>query len=158
VAAAILQVAYLIRGVDLGYHLKIMTLIAVWAVVSVGFACALGGRRTAELARFGWVAADVLLLTTLLFMADPPSGTLLIGYPLLIAAAGLFFRVRLVWFMTGVTLASYGTLAVLRPEMHGPPQYPLIYAAVLVVLGIIVTYQVHRVRALSRYYEARRLP
>ncbi len=46
----------------------------------------------------------------------------------------------------------------LRPEEVRLPHYPVIFAAVLVVLGVVVAYQVYRVRVLSRYYQHRRLP
>ena len=79
----------------------------------------------------------------------------MIGYPLLVAASGLFFRVRLVLFMTAVTLAAYITLMALRPEEARPAHYPVIYGVTLVVIGLVVAHQVHRVRALSRYYDRR---
>jgi serine/threonine-protein kinase len=79
----------------------------------------------------------------------------LIGYPLLVAASGLFFRVRLVLFTMGVTLAAYIVLMILRPEEAHPVHYPVIYAMTLVVIGLVVAHQVHRVRALSRYYDRR---
>jgi serine/threonine-protein kinase len=109
----------------------------------------------AAFTRFAWSAADVVLLTALLWLADPPRGPLLVGYPLLIAASGLFFQVPLVWFTTTMSLASYAALLVLHPQEARPPHYALIFAATLAVLGFIVAYQVYRVRALSRYFENR---
>ena len=37
------------------------------------------------------------------------------------------------------------------------PHHRLIFLVALLVLGFVVAYQVHRIRALSRYYERRRL-
>ncbi|MEX1094857.1 MAG: hypothetical protein WED34_02350, partial [Planctomycetales bacterium] len=102
-------------------------------------------------------AADAVLLTMMLTIAEHPLGPLLIGYPLLVVTAGLFFRVRLVWFMTCVCLVSYAVLLATNPDADTPPHYPAIFAVALAVLGFAVAYQVHRVRALSRYYERRRL-
>jgi hypothetical protein len=111
------------------------------------------------IARFVWAAADPALLTTALFIAEPPLGSLLIGYPLLVAASGLFFRVRLVVFTTCAAIAAYSMLLLLKPEdPPPPPHYPIIFAAVLAVLGIMVGYQVYRIRVLSRYYDHRQLP
>jgi serine/threonine-protein kinase len=81
----------------------------------------------------------------------------LIGYPLLIAASGMFFQVRLVAFTAILSLASYGMLQWFRHE-DGPAHYPLIFAAALAVLGFIVGYQVYRVRVLTRYYQRRPIP
>lgn len=137
---------------DTAYHLRIVSVIGAWAVVSFLFQKLLNRERTARFAQFGWAAADVLLLTTLLAIAESPLG------PLLIAASGLFFRVRLVVFITPLVVAAYATLLVLRPEEARPLHYPFIFGSALVVLGIMVGYQVHRVRALSRFYDRRRVP
>jgi len=64
--------------------------------------------------------------------------------------------VRLVWFMTFMCLNSYAVLVSLLPLEREPAHYPVIYAAVLAILGFIVAYQVYRVRVLGRYYENRR--
>jgi len=59
--------------------------------------------------------------------------------------------------ITLVELASYAGLLVLRPGAFGPAHYRLIFAAILAVIGLIVAYQVHRLRTLSRYFERQRL-
>jgi len=52
---------------------------------------------------------------------------------------------------------------VQQPVPHRRPKWPsgrayrhVIFAVMLVVLGVVVAYLVHRVRTLSRYYAARR--
>jgi serine/threonine-protein kinase len=157
VAATVIQVNFLIRGVDLMFHLKVMGLLGAWGVLSFVFQRMLHTDRWAGAARFAWSAADILMLTALLLLAqlDGSIGPLLIGYPLLIVSAGLFFQVRLVWFTTLLALIAFAVLIVQQPE-PGPPHYSIIYAAVLAVLGFIVAYQVDRVRTLGRYFEQRR--
>src|SRR5262249_15923829 len=89
-----------------------------------------------------------------------PEGPLVIGYGCLIAAAGLWFRVRLVWFVTILSLFSYGVVvAVYLMDVGGIEglHHQMILVVALVVLGAMVSYQVNRVRALSRYYERRPL-
>jgi len=90
--------------------------------------------------------------------ADPPEplGPLLIGYPLLIVASGLFFRVRLVTFMTVTCLLSYTALVALNREPIIRPQYNLIYAAALAVIGFVVGFQAYRLRVLTRYFDERK--
>jgi eukaryotic-like serine/threonine-protein kinase len=159
--AAIVQGRYFYNGWasshdhDLNYHLRIMAVFGLWAVLSFVFQRLMERNRTENAARFGWELLDAVLLTTALCMADSPLGPLLIGYPLLVAASGLFFRVRLVLFTTAVSLAAFIVLMLLRPEEAHPPQHPLIYGVTLVVIGLVVAHQVHRVRALSRYYDRR---
>ena len=157
VATTVIQVNFLFRGVDLPFHSKVLALLGVWGVVSFLFQRLLHTERFADAARFGWSAADILILTALLLLAqlDGSIGPLLIGYPLLIISAGLFFQVRLVWLTTFLSLIAFAALILQQPE-PGPPHYSMIYAAVLAVLGFIVAYQVDRVRALSRYFERRR--
>ena len=79
-------------------------------------------------------------------------------HPLLIAASGLWFRVRLVWFTTALAIVAYGLLyldkAATRPVWQ-PSQYPNIFMAALGVTGFIVVRQVKRIWALSAYYESR---
>jgi serine/threonine-protein kinase len=162
VAAGIVQGYYLVSGWDFSFHVEVMSVFASWALASFAFQQLLPQERFAGVVRFAWIAADAIALTTLLFMADPHVGPLLIGYALLVVASGLFFRVGLVWFTTFVCLVSYATLlfvrSLLRGETAQPWHYPVIFAGGLAVLGFMVAYQVHRVRALSRYYEHRPLP
>jgi hypothetical protein len=109
---------------------------------------------------FAWALTDVVLLTSLLVLTENWVGPVLVGYPLLIAASGLWFRVRLVWFTTAAAeAASLVLLFVFCPYglASHEPHHRLIFLVALVVLGFVVVYQVRRIRALSRYYEHRRL-
>ena len=157
-AALIVQGDYLWEGQDAVVFTRVMSVFGLWSVGCVVFQRLLHRERWANFARFGWAALDIVLLTVVLLLAHGPIGPLLIGYPLLIAAAGLFFRVRLVAFATFVSMASFVWLAVQRGGALGQPHYSLIFAAVLAVIGFVVAYQVYRVRVLSRCYDHRRLP
>ncbi|MFK7778662.1 MAG: serine/threonine-protein kinase [Gimesia sp.] len=152
----IIQTVYTTQGVDLNYHLKIMTIFCLWAIVSLFFQWGLDHLKNKEKVRFCWSAADVSLLTGLLVLADSPIGILLIGYPMLIVSSGLFFYVRLVFFTTVLSMLAFSTLVILRPELVELWQYPVIYGMVLAILGMITAYQIFRVRVLSRYYQLRR--
>jgi eukaryotic-like serine/threonine-protein kinase len=79
-----------------------------------------------------------------------------VGYPLVVAASGLWFRMRLVWFTTGLSLGSYAMLVWLLPEEAHHATYPIIFAAVLALIGFITGYQLHRLQVLSRYFEQQR--
>ncbi len=157
-AASILQFNYIRHGTDWPFHVRVMSVLGIWVIVSFLFQRLLNRDRFTNPTRFAWAAADTTLLTALLYMADGPRGPLLIGYPMLVAASGLFFRVRLVWFMTLISLIAYAVLLKLRPEEIDQTHYPVIFAAVLAVMGFIVAYQVYRIRILSRYFESRRRP
>ncbi len=91
--------------------------------------------------------------------------TLLVGYPLLIAASGLWWRVRLVWITTILATLAYIWLyleAALsfrggRLALHPSPdlQHPDIFVAGLLLTGYVVVRQVRRMLLLSQYYEHR---
>ena len=94
-----------------------------------------------------------------LYLLDGFDSDLVIAYPLLIAASGLWFRVRLVWLTTGLAVAGYAALvprlaALARPRSH-PRHYPNIFLACLLITGFVVARQVKRIWALSTYYESR---
>lgn len=154
-STGVIQAVYSTQGVDFYYHLKIMTLFCLWGILAIFFQWGLDHLHNQKKVRYCWVAADVSLLTGLLILTDPPIGILLIGYPMLIVSAGLFFYVRLVYFTTVLSLLALAVLVLLRPELSELWQYPVIYAMVLAILGMITAYQIHRVRTLSRYYELR---
>lgn len=143
---------------ETGYYLRIVGVLGTWALLSFLFQKLLHRERYEDVARFAWSAVDCILLTTAVALADGPRGMLLIGYPLLVVASSLFFRIRLVVFTTIVSLATFAVLMTIRPEEARPSHYPLMYGATLIVIGCVVAYQVHRVRALSRYYHHRSTP
>jgi hypothetical protein len=155
VCSLIVQVKYTVSGYDWPYHLTVMILFGAWAVVAV--LCQLLLRRAADnnFARYLWAAADTYLLTVMLYIADNPLGPLLVGYPLLIVASGLFFRVRLVTFMTIACLVAYASLVFVGRDPVVKSQYTLLYAAALAVIGFVSGYQTYRVRVLSGYFAGR---
>ena len=88
------------------------------------------------------------------FLADPPRALLLIGYPMMIAASGLFYRARFVVFVTGLCLAGFLFLcfSVLDPSTIRR-DFGAIYMMGLVVLGLCLVSMIRRIRGLSEYFE-----
>jgi hypothetical protein len=162
--AAIAQVNYsLTHNVPLALHAKIMTAMGVWALVSAACQWAMRREHWAAAVRYAWGGADVLLLTAVLAIDEALASPLVALYPALIVASGLWFRVPLVAVTTAASVIGYvclladdcwrtGRTEVPQPHWH------LMFLAALVLVGFVVAYQVHRVRALSRYYERRPLP
>ena len=160
-SAGINQVGFFVGGdtANPGVHFRVMSILVGWIVISAICQWLLRKPRWQSAVRFAWCAVDAALLTAVLAQNSVAPGPILVGYPLLITASGLFFRVRLVWFMTLACVVGYAILLGLRRqwfggmEIGGPPwQYPIIFAVGLTVLGTVVAYQVYRVRVLSRYY------
>src|SRR5262249_54230592 len=146
---------YLLGGIGWQLHQTFLILLAVWGAASALFQqLMLRGVWPGALG-FLWSAADMLLLTMVLLVDDSPGSPITIGYPLLIAGAGLWFREALVWFTTACAGGAYAAQYVvlrLRHGAHDGLQKHVIFLVALTVLGAVVAYQVKRVRALSRYY------
>ncbi|MBI5396696.1 MAG: serine/threonine protein kinase [Verrucomicrobia bacterium] len=164
VCAAIAQVNYsLTHSVPFALHAKIMAAMAVWALVSLACQWAMRRERWAAVVRFVWGGADVALLTAVLEIDEALASPLVALYPALIVASGLWFRVPVVAVTTAAAVIGYVWLLAAECWRTGQTQVPqphwhLMFLATLVLVGFVVAYQVHRVRALSRYYERRPLP
>jgi serine/threonine-protein kinase len=112
-----------------------------------------------------WSTADIVFLTVALKLLNRPESTLLVGYPLLIAASGLWFRMGLVWFTTMLAIAGYLSIYVGVALNWSTPfpswadrgnlQFPNIFITCLLLTGFVVARQVKRILALGRYYENR---
>jgi serine/threonine-protein kinase len=96
-----------------------------------------------------------------LLISDGAASPLVVGYPLLIAGSGLWYRVRFVWFMTGLSLISYGILVVdfyfwrfdaLKDHFSTRFDRHVIFVLGLLAIAGVVAYLVNRLRTLSSYY------
>ena len=154
---------------ELMYHLQVSGVLVVWMMVCIPLQW-LMDRESAPIGRealrrqhargsgwshYFWSAADALFLTALLSLIESPLGPLLGSYLCLVCAAGLFFQTRLVVFTTFTALLAYTGLLILRPEESQPLHYALMFAATLLIAGLVVGYQVWRMRVLREYYEDR---
>jgi serine/threonine-protein kinase len=158
----IVQTNYtLFHPVPLSMHLHAVCMLFLWLAASVVFQWGLRHERWAPWVPFAWVSVDAALLTYLLIMTKSQIGPLLIGYPFLVAASGLWFRVPVVWYSTAILEIAYLVLVYSEyQEAHhyDLPHHHIIFVVALAVLGFVMAYQVQRIRALSRYYEHRPLP
>ncbi len=154
-------VNFLAGGVDAKFHGRVSVVVALWAAASVACQRLLENRRWSLSARYVWGALDSLALLTVLLLGYGAASSLVVGYPLIIVGSGLWFRQRFVWFMTVLSLLSYGVLVIdfycWRPELQSRLTGPavnrhVIFAVSLVVLASVVSYLVGRVRVLSSFY------
>jgi serine/threonine-protein kinase len=142
-------------------HIAVLVMLAIWALGSWGCQALLARPQWAARVPFVWAVLDMTLLTVMIYISDTHASPILVIYPALIVAAGLWFRVRVVWFTTLLSVIAFIFLTATKytaADWATNPHYPLIFLAALVVLGFMVAYQVQRVRVLSRYYEHRLLP
>jgi serine/threonine-protein kinase len=139
-------------------HWSIVGIFLAWAAASVVYQMLLRTGRWTVPARFAWAATDAGALTLVLaLLGTGPSG-LVVGYPLLIAASGLWCEIRLVWFTTALAVAGYGLIQLLGSRVSPvppSPTYPNIVIAAMLVTGFVVARQVKRIWAISAYYDKR---
>ena len=162
---------------DFWHHYTIQGVLALWAVSAVIFQAMLRSGWQSDRVRVLWSAADIALLTVELKLFEQllrtsaldaevrVETTLLVGYPLLIAASGLWWRVNIVWITTALAMAAYTWLYIDaavqwragRIAWNPSPdlQHPNIFLAALFLTGYVVARQVRRILLLSRYYEHR---
>ena len=118
---------------DFRLHSGVTGALAAWALASVALQAIARRDRRRDSVRPAWAAADVAFLTLILWLfaaaGTAVGGSMVVGYPLLVAASGLWFRVGLVWLATALAEAGYGLL-VLDARLRGsalaarpPPQH-----------------------------------
>jgi eukaryotic-like serine/threonine-protein kinase len=158
-SAGIAQAGYnLMHLVPLHFHLEVMSVLAIWALVSVLCQSAISRGRWPTGVRYVWAGADAGLLTALLYIDEAFDGPLIVVYPVLIAGSGLWFRIGLVFYVTILSVLGYTLLLFDHRWRHGPleqPNWHVIFLFALVLTGALIIYLVHRVQVLSRFYGSR---
>ncbi len=149
-----------VKPVDRTQHSAVLAVLAVWAIASVLCQIAIQRTRHTDLVRFLWAGVDATLVTAILLIDNALNSTLLALYPALVAASGLWQRVRLVLFTTALTLTGYLVLVLKEYQAAAGDvllhwHWHLITMVVLAFTGLIVSYLVHRVRVLSQLSEPR---
>jgi eukaryotic-like serine/threonine-protein kinase len=136
---------------------QVKGVLVLWVALAAVFQWLLRRPEWEEAIPYVWSAIDVLILSATLVLVNGVVSPLDIGFPLLIAASGLWFRERLVWFTAGFCAVAYLGLTayVLAADKDTVAVRHPIFLAGLGVMGYIVSHQVRRVRTLSRYYEGR---
>ncbi len=162
----VLHVANHLLGPPLppGFFERMLWILGVWAGTAFGFQQLLARFPSWSLpACFVWGTLDSALLFTVLFLANGVASSLIVGFPLLIVASGLWLRVRFVWYICGLSLASYGAhvLDFYLRRAHDPNDLGgaldlrwdrhAIFAVALLGIAWGVAYLVRRVQVLSSY-------
>lgn len=111
-------------------------------------------QRYRETAQLSWLAFDIAIYTWLMSLAVPPMGLLLIGYPMMICATGMFYRVRYTVIATILSIVAFLALSANVDEpISRPTEYAVIYLSGLALLGLCLVSMIHRVRSLTDYHQ-----
>jgi serine/threonine-protein kinase len=145
-------------------HYRIQGTLLLWGLSALWFQFLWRQGWRSDRVRMLWSSADLVCLTLALQLLDAADSTLLVGYPLMIAASGLWFRVSLVWFTTALAVGCYLLLYAQTAFNWSKPfptwaksslTYANVYVAALILTGFVVARQVKRILALGQYYENR---
>jgi serine/threonine-protein kinase len=155
---------YLMGLIDDAFFLPMAGIIGVGTATSVLFQQLLKRELWPTTTIFAWAAVDVMLLTGALNLGGGVISPMVFSFPMLIVGSGLWFRVRLVWFMVAMSLLSYASLVADLERTTDPaalstatdPVRHIMFVVMAIIIGAGVSYQVARTRALSQYYEQRR--
>jgi serine/threonine-protein kinase len=154
ITALIVTIAFLIRGSELTAFSKRIILLGVWGLASFALQRMLSRLQRKDAICLSWAAIDIVLYTSLLFVADQPRGLLLIGYPMLVCASGLFYRRSYVAFMTtGCTIGFLVLAWTFRSAEFSKIDFQAIFISGLAVIGLILSTMIRRIRALCTYYD-----
>ena len=144
--------------VPLAQHTRIVSALGIWALLSVICQWALERERWSKLVPFIWAVVDAVCLTAALWFDEALPGPLIASFPVLVAVSGLWFRVPLVGLTTILAMLGYSFLVMddfFRHRRLDQMNWHVVFLVLLVLTGCAVAYQVHRVRALSRFYDRR---
>ncbi|WP_459558009.1 serine/threonine-protein kinase [Lacunimicrobium album] len=120
-----------------------------WALLSVFLQLMLNRPDTRWLGRILWSIADPMLLALMIWIGDPPRGSLFTGFPLLIAASGLWINEVIVATTTASCLLSIMVLIWVQPD-----EIANFFVSIFVLTtGVIMANLVQRFRGLNRYFE-----
>ena len=139
-------------------HVGVSAILAAWAVASVSLQAIARRDRWRQSVRPAWSVADAAFLTSILWLLNAVGSSMVVGYPLLVIASGLWFRVGLVWLATALAELGYGFLVLdawARGTLWQADHHPNIVMAAIAVSGYMVARQVRRLLVLSSYYEQR---
>ncbi len=110
--------------------------------------------RWREIACTYWAVIDVVVLTVLIQLASPPRALLLVGYPMLIVASSLFYRIRYVVLMASLCIIATLILSfICHDQTVNRADYVAIYISGLGVIGLTLSAIIKRIRGLSRFCE-----
>ena len=148
--------------VDLKFHQAMTALAVAWTMVALATHVCLRLHIFPAGLKYATTACDVILLTTILTVADGPRSPLVVGYFLVIAGSALRFQLSLVWCATLASMAGYLWLlgfarwfAAPERQLLVPRYQQLIMLVALAMTGVILGQVVRQVRSLAQEYAAR---
>jgi hypothetical protein len=148
-------------AVDLQFHQAVTALAVAWILVALATLLCLRAQIFPGWLKYATTAADIVLLTTILTVADGPRSPLVVGYFLVITLSTLRFQLRLVWCSTLGSMAGYLFLAgyarwfAADRDLSVPRYSQLIMLLALALTGVVLGQVIRRVRAMAEDFARR---
>ncbi len=148
-------------GVERQFHTTVTALAVAWVMVALGTLVCLRIQVFPPILKYVTTAADIVLLTTILLVADGPRSPLVAAYFLLIVLSGLRFERGLVWCatlgsMTGyLFVCGFARWIADEREISVPRYQQLIVLVALGLAGIALGQVIRRARGLAFEFAAR---
>jgi hypothetical protein len=153
------------RVVERPFHLAVTFLTLAWAMLCLSILLCRKQRIFPRWLKYLSTGGDVVLLTSILTLADGPKSPLVVAYFLIVASSALRFSLPLVWFATGACVAGYVYLLGFarwgelpgwpKPDMSVPRYYQIIFVLALVLTGVVIGQVIRRARRLAEHYAQR---
>jgi hypothetical protein len=149
-----------LADVDRPFHVAVTALAVAWTMVSLGVYLCLQGQVFPASLKFISTGSDLVLLTSILTIADGPRSPLVVGYFLILAVATLRFNLPLIWFAAAGAMAGYLFLLGYAKwfadrDLRVPRYHQLIFLLALALAGVVLGQVIRRVRALAQDFHRR---
>lgn len=151
--------------VERPFHLAVTFLAVAWTMLCLGvLLCRQQGIFPTWL-KYLSTGCDVVLLTSILTLADGPKSPLVVAYFLVIVLASLRFSLQLIWFATAGAIGGYLFLLGFarwgsipgweKPDLTVARYHQIIFVLALVLTGVVLGQVIRRIRRLAEEYAER---
>lgn len=149
--------------VDRAFHLAVTFLAVAWLAVALGVFLCLRSHVFPAALKYISTGCDLVLLTSILCVADGPRSPLVVGFFLILVLAALRFDLGLIWFSTVGAAAGY--LYVLgyarwftERDIRVPRYHQVIFLLTLALTGVLLGQMIRQVRRMAVEYSRRQSP
>lgn len=148
------------ESVDAEFHRAMTALAVAWTAFAIAIHFCIRWRLMHPALKYLTTGLDIVLLTSVLIVADGPRSPMLVAYFLLIPLTSLRFSLPLVRFATAGTVCGYLFLCGYARWFSGrdirvPRYYQMIFVVALVLTGILLGQAVRGARRMTREYADR---
>lgn len=148
------------KVVDQTFHRAVTALAVAWTMVGLGVLLCLRRQIFPAPLKFISTGCDIVLLSSILTVADGPKSPLVVGYFLVIALSTVRFNLPLVRFATLGSMAGYVFLLGYAKwftdrAIRVPRYHQLMFLLALALTGVVLGQVIRRVRSIAQEYADR---